>query len=188
MVNAAHHRPLGCDQALHLEGQIVEKGGVVLAVGALVITGLAQQADPFDKVKAQPGQHPEAHPNADGRLAKGLGRRLGEGHRLVELTTGLGRCAVAQQVAVDFQGKGAGINNPPLQIDAGQILGPEIALERKGVAEIGGEHLTGPGGDRPGMGMPLGRRWDGGRTGDRLRRWQGGQGHHGLVGIRWLGR
>ena len=129
MVNAPDHRPLGCDQALHLEGQIVEKGGVVLAEGALVITGLAQQADPFDKVKAQPGQHPEAQPNPDRCLAKALGRRAGEGHRLVELATGLGRCPVAHQVAVDFQGKGSGIDNPPLQIDAGQIFGSEIALE-----------------------------------------------------------
>ena len=96
MVNAAHHRPLGCDQALHLEGQIVEKGGVVLAERALVITGLAQQADALGKEKAQPGQRPEAHPYPNSGFTKGLGRGLGEGHRLVEFATGLGRCAVAQ--------------------------------------------------------------------------------------------
>ena len=188
VVNAPHHRPLGCDQALHLEGQIVEEGGVVLAEGALVITGFRQQADPLLKEKAQPGQHPEAHPHPDGPLTKGLGRCAGEGHRLVELTPRLGRGVVAQQVAIDLQGEGACIHQPPLQIDTCQIFRPKMALEQKSVAEIGGEHLSRPGGDRPGIGMPLGRCWNGGRTGDRLRWRQGGQRHDGLGGIRGLGR
>ncbi len=172
MVDPADGGPAGTDQGLHLEGQVVEEGGELLPEGLLVVAGLAQETHPLDEVEAEPGLQPQPQSDAEGALGERLGRRVGEGNGLVLTAAGLAGGPVAQEVAVDLDRQGASLQQPALQTDAGQVLGPEIAAAQEGVAEGSREHLPPPAGHRPGVGMPVRRRRHLRRTAQRLRRRQ----------------
>ena len=129
MVHPAHQRPLGRHQGLDFKAQVVEELGVVLAEGFFVVAWLAQPAHSLHKAQAQPGLDPEAHAQAGGDFAEALGRGIGVFDALVELTARLHRGAMAQQVAVPFQGHGAGIDQALVEAQAQFVFGPQPSLE-----------------------------------------------------------
>ena len=89
MVDPPHNRPFRFNQRFHLEAEVVEEGGVILAKCLLVIADVGVKAHPFKEGQAQPGLQPSAYTEAPGEFAEGLSWRVGEGNVLVEATTGL---------------------------------------------------------------------------------------------------
>ena len=156
VVHPAHQRPLGRHQGLDFKAQVVEKLAVVLAEGFFVVAGRAQPAHPLDKPQAQPGLHPEAHPQAGGEFAEGLARGIGVLDALVEFAARLLQGAMAQQVAVPFQGHGAGIDQALVKAEAQFVFGPQPPLELERLAEVGIDALAAPEGHGQGVGVPVG--------------------------------
>ena len=156
VVHPAHERPLGRHQGLDFKAQVVEELAVVLAEGFLVVAGRTQPAHSLHKPQAQPGLHPEAHPQARGEFAEGLGRGIGVFDALVEFAPRLHRGAMAQQVAVPFQGHGAGIDQAFVKAEAQFVFGPQSPLELEGFAEVGIDALAAPEGHGQGVGVPVG--------------------------------
>ena len=73
---------------------------------------------------------------------------------------------MAEQVGFELHGQRSGAEDPLLQANAQHRLRAHGAVEEEGVAEWGIDHLAAPGGDGPGLRMPV-----------RNRRQQGGAGH-----------
>ena len=183
MVDPTHRRKSWGEQGLHLEGQVIEEGGVCIPEGLLVVAGFGEQAHPLHEVDVEPGLQPEAHAQAQGAVAEILGRGVGEGHLLVKAAPGLGLGAVVEQVGVQLKGDKTTIENPPLHAHPGQVLGPGLAVEQEGVAEVGRVHLAAPGSHRPGEGVPVRQRRQGWAAADRFRRRQRRRGELGEIQI-----
>ena len=165
VMDASHQRPFRRHQGLHLEAQVVEEGGVVLAVGLLVVAHRCVQAHALHKAQAEPGLHPQPQPQATGDFTEGLRRRVGEGHRLVEFAARLGIGVVAHQVGIKFQGQRSGFDQSLVEAHPQQVFRAQAPVEQEGVAEVGIDHLPSPERGRPGMGMPVR---------DRRQRWRAG--------------
>ena len=151
----------------------------------LVIAQLGIETHPFHPQQAEPGAQPQPHANAGGDLPKALGRHARIGHGFVVLPAPLGAGPVADQVALQFDAQGAAVEQPPLQSQAHQGLGPGFAVEGEGIAEGGAGHLAAPGGDGPGVGLPIGQVGNGRGAGHRLAGPQGLGGR--LVDVEVLG-
>ena len=183
VVNATHNRPLRRHQALHLEGEVIEEGGVALPFRPLPVAGLAEEAHPFLKEDVEPGSQPQTRTDAQGDLPEGLGRGFGIGHRLVVRAPRLPSRLVAQQIGIQLNGERPAIDQAALHPHPHQVFRPGVAIEEEGVPEVGRGHLTRPTGEGPGVGLPLGDRRQHGRAAEGLRWRQGGGGRHRQVEI-----
>ena len=169
MVNPAHHRPLRRERPFHLEGEVVEQLGAVLAGGALEVAQAGVEAHPLHKAQAEPGLQPGPQTDASGDFSEALGGDAGAvfGGRLVP-----------QQVEIELEGEGPGLEQAPLQACAQQVVLAQGPLEDEGFAEAGVGGLAGPGRGRPGVGVPVRDRRQLGGAGQWRRRPQGlGRGH-----------
>jgi hypothetical protein len=178
VMDPAHHRPLRCDQGLQLEGEVVEEAGRFLPIGALVGAQVGEQADPFLKAEIQPGTQPHPQHQTCREFAEVLGIGAEIGHLAGAEGTGvtaaaLGPGPVVEPVDIQIEGKGARLQQAALHPQAGQVFRPEHPLKDERLAEIGMETLATPGGEGPGVGMPLRRRGHLLGAADRLRWGQG---------------
>ena len=98
------------DQRLHLETEVVQEGGVVLAKGLLVVADLAVEAHAFKEGQIEPGLQPGPYTKAPGEFPEGLCPGVAVGHILVERSTLLFRCLVQQGIGVEFQRERSGLH------------------------------------------------------------------------------
>ena len=172
VVNAPDDGHVGGDRRLQLDAQIVEQLAVVLPERFFVEADLGVVADAFQHTEAQPGLKPQPGANSHDALPERLGGKIGVGSALVVFTATLLLGDVAEQIRFQLHSQRSGAPDASLKADAQHGLRSHVTFEQKGVAEGGIDHLTAPGGDRPGLGMPVGHR-----------RQQGGAGQ-----FRWLRR
>ena len=172
VVQTPHQRPLRLHQCLHFEGQVVEEVLVAASEGLFVQAVVGQHADALNDAEAEPRLEPCPQRQATGELPEGLWWQGGIGIGVVVRPAPLPVGGVQQCVGIEFQGQGAGVDQPLADVETPEVFGPHAAFEIKGIAKVGVDCLAvAPGGDGCWVGMPVRHRWDQRRAGHAAGRW-----------------